>query len=183
MERVAFDRLLTATVPSIEEAARKYATLYGIFPAWKDIAQSAFLKMLRFADQYDPAKGALLPWACVIIVNTIKTYITRLTKFPHMEDIDTTATIELPALSDSSPEMGLQIGFILSHINTETRLHVEGFNYQEIAARRGMKSKSTVFSRIENCTKRLSAILGIKYNRCKRSPIRRKKRDKKSINR
>lgn len=63
MERPAFDRLITATLPQIQLAAKKYAMRYRRFYEWEDIAQTALLKMLRFADLYDPDKGDFLPCA------------------------------------------------------------------------------------------------------------------------
>lgn len=74
MERAVFDRMLTDALPRIEEAAKKYAVIFRCFNEWQDISQSALLKMLRFADLYDPAKGDLLPWACVIVINTINAH-------------------------------------------------------------------------------------------------------------
>lgn len=162
MERVAFDSLLTATVPSIEEAARRYATQYNIFPAWKDIAQSAFLKMLRFADQYDPAKGELLPWACVILINTIKTFLAQ-------SDMEyNTLIIERTATEDHSTVNTIQAAFIFANLNTEAQLYIEGYNYQEIAARCGVKSRATVMNRIDKCAEHLSRIMGIKTGRGRR---------------
>ena len=170
MERVAFDRLLTATVPSIEEAARKYATLYSIFPAWKDIAQSAFLKMLRFADQYDPAKGELLPWACVILINTIKTFLAQSAAAPDMEEYNALIIERTPSAEDS-PENTLQAAFIFANLNTEARLYIEGYNYPEIAAMCGVRSKVTVMNRIDKCAERLRMIMGIKTERGRREKM------------
>lgn len=60
MERPAFDRLITATLPKIQQAAQKYAMLYRRFYEWEDLLQTALLKMLRFADLYDPGKGGFI---------------------------------------------------------------------------------------------------------------------------
>lgn len=170
MERAEFDRLLTTTVPSIEKAARKYATLYNIFPVWQDIAQATFLKMLRFADQYDPAKGELLPWACVILINTIKTFVAQSSALPDMDEYNALIIEQTPAITHS-PESTMQAAFIFANLNTEARLYVEGYNYPEIAARCGVKSKVTVMNRIDKCADRLRIIMGIKTERSRRVQI------------
>ena len=61
MERLEFDRLLTANFAVIEASAKKYAMIYRLYHEWEDLLQTALLKMRRFADQYDNNKGALLP--------------------------------------------------------------------------------------------------------------------------
>ena len=164
MERPEFDRMLTAVLPQVEDATRKYARKYNLFHDWQDIAQSAILKMLRFADQYEPTKGALLPWACVIIINTIKTLIAQSMTEPFMKDVNA----PLPAITGFNPDDDLQAAFILSNLNEEARLYVEGYNYREIAARCGVKSKVTVMNRIDKCATRLSLIMGIDASRGRR---------------
>ena len=167
MERAAFDRLLTATLPDIQQAAQKYSMKYHRAQDWQDIAQSALLKMLRFADRYDPAKGELLPWACVIIINTIKTLITQSMTEPFMEEVNAA----LPAITGPNPEDDLQAAFILSSLNEEARLYIEGYNYPEIAAMCGVRSKVTVMNRIDKCAERLRMIMGIKTERGRREKM------------
>lgn len=159
MERPAFDRLITATLPKIQQAAQKYAMLYRRFYEWEDIAQTALLKMLRFADLYDPDKGELLPWACVIICNTIKTHIAQSMAVPDMEELNDFILASTPGPADCNPEEQWQAAFILSSLNEETKLYTEGYNYSEIAARCGLRSKSTVKARIDNCAKSLCRVL------------------------
>lgn len=161
MERPEFDRLITATLPQIQQAAQKYAMLYRRFYEWEDIAQTALLKMIRFADMYDPAKGDLLPWACVIICNTIKTHVARSMTMPDMEEVNALIIERTPAHADKSPEEQLQAAFILDNINRETCLFIEGYNYAEIAARRGFRSKVTAKNRIDKCAVSLCRALGM----------------------
>ena len=161
MERPAFDRLLADALPMIEGAARKYATIYRCFNEWHDISQSALLKMLRFADLYDPEKGDLLPWACVVIVNTIKTHIAKNVRAEGVVDFNDLIIDCTRAYTDCSPEEQLQAAFILSILNEETRLYTEGYNYAEIAARCGFRGKATAKARLDNCAHRLSRILGL----------------------
>lgn len=161
MERPAFDRLLADTLPRIEMAARKYATLYRCFNEWHDISQSALLKMLRFADLYDPAKGDLLPWACVIIINTIKTHISQSMTMPDMEAYNALIIDCTPTQYDCDPMNELQLAFITANINQETQLFADGYNYAEIAKLRGFNSKATAKSRIDKCADRLSRVLGL----------------------
>ncbi len=160
MERTAFDRLITATFPQIQQAAQKYAMLYRRFYEWEDIMQTALLKMLRFADLYDPDKGDLLPWACVVIINTIKTHIAK-TSVPGMADFNDLIIDRTQANTDCSPEEQLQAAFILSNLNEEARLYTEGYNYSEIAARCGFRGKATAKARIDNCAQSLCRVLGI----------------------
>lgn len=167
MERPEFDRLLTANFAVIETAAKKYATKYRRLQEWEDLLQTALLKMLRFADQYDPDKGALLPWACVIIINTIKTYIAQSIAVPYTEEINTTIAV----VSDHNPEDDLQAALILSNLNEETRLFVEGYNYPEIAARCGFRSRVTAMTRIDNCAANLRRILGVNRERGRRTKM------------
>ncbi|MBD5305502.1 MAG: hypothetical protein HDS12_04350 [Bacteroides sp.] len=164
MERPEFDRLLTANLAVIEASAKKYAMIYRLYHEWEDLLQTVLLKMLRFADQYDHNKGALLPWACVIIINTIKTRIAEVIAVPIMEEVN----IYIPVISDLNPADDLQASFILSNLNDETRLFVEGYNYPEIAAMCGVRSKATVMNRIDKCAKRLSLIMGIDASRGRR---------------
>lgn len=161
MERPAFDRLLADALPMIEGAARKYATIYRCFNEWHDISQSALLKMLRFADLYDPDKGDLLPWACVVIINTIKTHIAKNVRAVGVEDFNDLIIDCTPAYTDYSPEEQLQAAFVLSNLNEETRLYTEGYNYSEIAARCGFRGKATAKARIDNCAQSLCRVLGI----------------------
>lgn len=123
--------------------------------------------MLRFADQYDHNKGALLPWACVIIINTIKTRIAEVIAVPIMEEVN----IYIPAISDLNPEDDLQASFILSILNDETRLFVDGYNYPEIAARCGFRSRVTAMTRIDNCAANLRCILGVNRERGRRTKM------------
>lgn len=167
MERPEFDRLLTANFAVIEDSAKKYAMIYRLYHEWEDLLQTAILKMLRFADQYDPDKGALLPWACVIIINTIKTYIAQSIAVPYTEEINTTIAV----ISDHNPEDDLQAALILSNLNEETRLFVEGYNYPEIAARCGFRSRVTAMTRIDNCAASLRRILGVNRERGRRTKM------------
>lgn len=168
MERPEFDRLLTANLPRIENAAKKYATLYRRLHEWEDIAQTALLKMLRFADRYDPGKGDFMPWACVIICNTIKTQITLSVAAPDMEAFNAAIIDSTPAHADNSPEEQLQAAFILDNLNRETRLFIEGYNYAEIAVRRGFRSKVTAKNRIDKCAESLCRVLGLKVKQQRR---------------
>ena len=161
MERPEFDRLLTANLPRIENAAKKYATLYRRLHEWEDIAQTALLKMLRFADLYDPSKGDLMPWACVIICNTIKTQITLSVAAPDMEAFNAAIIDSTPAQSDCDPENSLQAALIFANLNQETRLFIEGYNYAEIARMQGVNSQVTAKNRIDKCADRLRRIMGI----------------------
>lgn len=167
MERPEFDKLLTANFAVIEASAKKYARIYRFYHEWEDLLQTAVLKMLRFADQYDHNKGALLPWACVIIINTIKTRIAEVMAVPIMEEVN----IYIPVISDLNPEDDLQASFILSNLNEETRLFVEGYNYPEIAARRGFLSRATAMTRIDNCAANLRRILGVNRERGRRTKM------------
>lgn len=160
MERAAFDRLLTDTLPRIENAAQKYTAIFRCFNEWQDISQSALLKMLRFADLYDPQKGDILPWACVIIINTIKTHINQSMTMPHMEEYNALIIDCTPAQYDCDPMNELQLAFIAANINQETQLFADGYNYAEIAKLRGFSSKVTAKNRIDKCADRLSRILG-----------------------
>lgn len=169
MERAAFDRLLTETLPRIENAAQKYTAIFRCFNEWQDISQSALLKMLRFADLYDPAKGDLLPWACVIIINTIKTHINQSMTMPHMEEYNALIIDCIPAQYDCDPITELQLAFIAANINQETQLFADGYNYAEIAKIRGFNSRVTSKNRIDKCAERLSRILGLDKNPTRRT--------------
>lgn len=161
MERPAFDRLITATLPKIQQAAQKYAMLYRRFYEWEDIAQqTALLKMLRFADLYDPGKGDLLPWACVIICNTIKTHIAQSMTVPDMVEFNALIIDRTPA-ADCDPEEYAQMTFLLSNMNEEARLFSDGYNYAEIAARCGFRSQVTAKNRIDKCAESLCRVLGL----------------------
>ena len=157
MERTAFDRLLTAKLPQIEGMAHGFAHKYHRSQEWRDICQSALLKMLRFADQYDPEQGDLLPWACVVIINTIKTRVAQLNAHPRTDELDCSSV----AMCHGNPEDDLQLSFMLDALGREAQLYTEGYNYAEIAARCGVKSKSTVKSRIDKGVDRLCGILGV----------------------
>ena len=159
MERAAFDRMLTDALPQIENAAQKYTALFRCFNEWQDISQSALLKMLRFADLYDPQKGDILPWACVIIINTIKTYIAKINTMPDMEEYNALIIDSTPTQSDCDPINELQLAFITANINQETQLFADGYNYAEIAKLRGFRSNATVKDRIDKCADRLSRLL------------------------
>lgn len=161
MERAAFDRLLTDTLPSIEDSAKKYTAIFRCFDQWQDISQSALLKMLRFADLYDQQRGGLLPWACVIIINTIKTHMNQSMTMPDMEEYNALIIDCTPAQSNCDPMNELQLSFITANLNQETQLFADGYNYAEIAKLRGIRSKATVKDRIDKCADRLSRILGI----------------------
>lgn len=161
MERPEFDRLITAYLPRIQRAAKKYATLYRRGHEWEDMAQTSLLKMLRFADQYNPDKGDFLPWACVIIINTIKTHIARSATMPDMEEFNALIIDCTPAQADSNPENRAHMALILTHLNKETRLFAEGYNYAEIAARCGFRSKVTAKNHIDRCAADLSKTFGI----------------------
>ena len=169
MERAAFDRLLTATLPLIKQAAQIYSAKYYHVQDWQDIAQSAFLKMLCSADQYDPARGELLPWACVVIINIIKTHTTKSMRFLHMEDLNTFIIDKTLAIADQNPENDTHMSFLLANLNEEARLYVEGYNYPEIAAQCGFRSRVTAMNRIDNCANRLSRILGLTTERGRRT--------------
>lgn len=167
MERAEFDRLLTATLPKIERSAQAYAARYNLLHEWQDIAQAALLKMLRFADYYDPSKGEFMPWACVVIINTIKTHLSQISTAPDMSEFNALIIEKLtPATHD--PESDLQTSLILDNLNEEARLYVEGYNYAEIAARCGFRSKVTAMTRIDKCANRLRHIMGINTKRGKR---------------
>lgn len=161
MERPEFDRLITATLPQIQGAAKKYSMLFRRFYEWEDIAQTALLKMLRFADQYDPDKGALLPWACVIIINTIKTRIAQSMNVPDMVEFNALIIERTPGPADCNPEEYAQMAFILSNLSEEARLFNDGYNYAEIAARCGFRSQVTAKNRIDKCAASLSRTFGI----------------------
>lgn len=160
MERLEFDRLLTAHFAEIETSAKKYASIYRRLHEWDDLLQTALLKMLRFAGQYDPNKGDLLPWACVIICNTIKTRITQSMTVPDMEEFNA-LIIDLTPAADYNPEEYAQMSFILSNMNEEARLFNDGYNYAEIAARCGFRSQVTAKNRIDKCAESLCRVLGM----------------------
>lgn len=168
MERQSFDRLLLTTLPRIEKIAQAYAARYNLRNEWQDIAQTAILKMLRFADYYDPGKE-FMPWACVVIINTIKTRLRQLATAPDMGEFNALIIETTPAASD--PETDLQTSLILNNLNEEARLYVEGYNYREIAALCGFRSKATAMTHIDNCAARLRRVLGINANRSKRVKV------------
>ena len=167
MERQEFDRLLTASYRRIMGMARGYAGRFDMLHAWQDIAQTALLRMLSYADLYDPRRGEFMPWACVVIINTIKTRINQVTKAPDMTEFNSFILETIPGKCD--PESDLQSAFIHEYLNEEARLYVEGYSYAEIAARCGFRSKGTTKTRIDNCADRLSRVLGIKDPRKRRA--------------
>lgn len=169
MERAAFDRLLTETLPRIDNAAQKYTAIFRCFNEWQDISQSALLKMLRSADLYDPQKGDILPWACMIIINTIKTHINQSMTMPDMEEYNALIIDCTPAQYDCDPMTELQLAFIAANINQETQLFADGYNYAEIAKIRGFNSRVTSKNRIDKCAERLSRILGLDKNPTRRT--------------
>lgn len=177
MERPEFDRLLADALPIIEGAARKYATIYRCLNEWHDISQSALLKMLRFADLYDPAKGDLLPWACVIIINTIKTHIAQSMTMPNMGEYNALIVDNTPGPADYNPEEQAHMAFLTSNLNKEARLFLEGYNYPEIRARCGFKSNVTAMNRIDKCAEHLRKILGLTVVRGKRVKMHNKTPD------
>lgn len=124
--------------------------------------------MLRFADHYDPGKEFLL-WACVVIINTIKTNLNQAAATPDMSEFNSLIIERAQAVDD--PETDLQTSLILDNLNEETRLYVEGYNYREIAARCGFKSKVTAMTRIDNCASRLRRVLGINSERVRRIKV------------
>lgn len=113
--------------------------------------------MLRFADYYDPCKGEFMPWACVVIINTIKTRIAQLADRPPADELD--AFVMQRTQGADNPESDLQTSLILDNLNEEARLYAEGYNYPEIAARQGFKSKVTAFNRVKKCADKLRHIL------------------------
>ena len=170
MERPAFDKMLLQVVPGIQTVARRYCAECGLPEQWQDIAQTAFLKMLRFAELYDPEKGDLFPWGCTVVVNTIKNYLTNAATMRH----EALAIIEQKAVSTYNPEQECQANFILAHLSEETRLYIEGYNYPEIANRCGVRSSATVMNRIDRNAQHLCRILGIEYRKGKRVKMPRK---------
>lgn len=159
MERPEFDRLLTASLPHIERNARAYAARFNLLHEWRDIAQAALLKMLRYAGYYDPAKGEFMPWACVVIINTIKNRLNQVAAAPDMSEFNTLIIERTQVTGD--PESDMQAAMLLDNLNAETRLYAEGYNYAEIAAKCGFSSKTTAKNRIDRCTARLRLMAGI----------------------
>lgn len=168
MERLAFDRLITEKLPFIERATKSYATRYDIRHEWRDIAQTALLKMLRFADLYDPDKE-FMTWASVVIINTIKTRIIQIYNTPDFSDLSS-VFIDLTQATDN-PVSDLETNTIFDNLNRETRLYVEGYNFKEIATLCGFRSKVTAMNRINNCANHLQRVLGIDAIRVKRTNV------------
>lgn len=158
MERPAFDRLLTANLPKIKTFAQIYSAKCNIGDEWQDIAQTAILKMLKFADSFDPdpAKGDFAGWAYVVVANAVKSHAVKNAGMRLME-IDCNAYRQLQSPND--PETDLQTAFILDNLNEETRLYVEGYTYSEISARYGLRSKVSAFKRVKKCANKLRYIL------------------------
>lgn len=167
MERTGFDRLLTAAMPQIEEEARKYAHKYWRLHEWRDILQTALLKMLRFADLYDPAKGDILSWASVAIINTIKTALAQSATMPYAEEFTPLVINRTPVGADYNPENQLLLAEIMANLNPETRLYLAGYTYAEIAVLRGI-SKGSVYNRIDRCAERLNILFGLRKERGRR---------------
>lgn len=153
-------------LPRIERSAQAYATRYRLLHEWQDIAQTALLKMLRFAEYYDPAKGEFMPWACVVIINTIKNRVDQIATAPDMGEFNTLIIERAQATGD--PESDMQASMLLANLNEEARLYAEGYNYREIAVRFGFRSKSTVRDRINNCAGHLRLIVGDCAPQCRR---------------
>lgn len=168
MERDKFDKLITATLPQIERTVRIFAARYNLGHEWEDIAQTALLKMLRFAEKYNPERGDFIPWAWVVILNTIKTRLTQISSAPSTCELFDFSKY-LP--SRSNPESDLQAAIIESNLNREARLFVEGYNYREIAALCGYKSRTTVMARIDHCAARLRRVFDIERERVNRRRI------------
>ena len=133
--------------------------------------QTALLKMLRFADLYDPGKGDLLPWACVIICNTIKTHIAQSMTVPDMVEFNALIIDRTPGPADYNPEEYAQMAFILSNLSEEARLFNDGYNYAEIAARCGFRSKVTAKNRIDKCAESLCRVLGLTVKQQRRQQM------------
>lgn len=128
--------------------------------------------MLKFADLYDPGKGEFMPWACVVVINTINTIKTRIAQIatsPDMSEFNTLIINRIQTVDD--PETDLQTSHILDNLNEETRLYVEGYNYREIAVRCGFRSKVTAMTRIDNCASRLRRVLGINSEQVRRIKV------------
>lgn len=166
MERPEFDKLLTATLTRLEGAAKSYAVQFDRPQEWQDILQTSLLRMLTYAHLYDPDKGEFMPWACVVIINTIKTRILQAANLPPIQIIDNRIAETIPHYR--TPSSDLRTSMILSNLNEESRLYVEGYNYVEIAARQGFNSKVTAMNRIDSCAARLSRVLGMKAYRGRR---------------
>lgn len=163
MERTEFDRLLSASLPRVERIAQAYAAQYNLRHEWRDLSQTAILKMLRFADYYDPERGEFMPWACVVIINTVKTRVAQIINTPNVSEFN--SVLLNRTQTPDNPETNLQTSIIFDSLNEESRLYFEGYNYKEIAARVGVRSKATVMARIDLCAARLSRLLGVKYER------------------
>lgn len=163
MERKEFDRLLTAALPEIEKAAQTYARKFLRWQEWQDVAQSACLRMLRFAHLYDPEKGPLLPWACVVIINILKNAAAS----PVHTEIQDNRALELTR-NDITPDENVHMQFLRTLLNEEAQLYVDGYNYREIAARCGYRSKTTAMARIDSCADRLRHVLGLSAGRGRR---------------
>lgn len=148
-----------ANLHRIEQSAHAYATRYNLRHEWQDIAQTALLKMLRYADCFDPdpAKGHFMAWACVVIINIIKDRIAQIATAPDMGEFN--ALIIERTQAANGPESDLQTAFILDNLNEETRLYVEGYTYSEISARYGLRSKVSAFKRVKKCANNLRYIL------------------------
>lgn len=180
MERAAFDRLLTANAGLIEDAARRCARKYNILHEWQDIAQSVFLKLLRFADRYEPDKGELLPWAYVTIINTIKVRLNQLRTLRQKEEALNIVVAEVTPCRDPTPENDTHMKFLCEILNEETRLYLDGYSYSDIAARCGLRSKSTVKERIDKNAERLSRVLGMELKQGRRGLNMSRPRNKRS---
>ena len=168
MRREEFDKVLIPLLPWIDNVTRKYAAYYNRSEEWEDIRQTALLKMLRLCDNYDPGKGELLPWACVVILRII--YNTA--RIGGTVPLDAVEEWYIPVSSDN-PENILQAAFIMQNLNTEARLYVEGYSFPEIAAMKGLRSRSTVFYRVTKCADNLRRLLGENHKQAPRPKAQR----------
>ncbi|MDE6266434.1 MAG: sigma-70 family RNA polymerase sigma factor [Muribaculaceae bacterium] len=169
MNREEFDKVLIPILPWIDNITRKYAAYYNRLEEWEDIRQTALLKMLRLCDNYDPGKGELLPWTCVVILRII--YNTA--RIGGTVSLDAVDERYIHSCSDNNPEKILQAAFIMQNLNTEARLYVEGYSYREIAAMQGLRSRSTVFNRVAKCTDKIRRLLGENHKQAPRPKAQR----------
>lgn len=168
MRREEFEKVLIPILPCIDNVTRKYAAYYNRSEEWEDIRQTALLKMLRLCDNYDPGKGELLPWACVVILRII--YNTA--RIGGTVSLDAVDEWYIPMSSDN-PENILQGAYIMQNLNTEARLYVEGYSFREIATMKGLRSKTTVFNRVTKCADNLRRLLGENHKQAPRPKAQR----------
>ena len=168
MRREEIEKVLIPILPCIDNVTRKYAAYYNRSEEWEDIRQTALLKMLRLCDNYDPGKGELLPWACVVILRII--YNTA--RIGGTVSLDAVDEWYIPMSSDN-PENILQGAYIMQNLNTEARLYVEGYSFREIAEMQGLSSRSTVFNRVTKCADNLRRLLGENHKQAPRPKAQR----------